>query len=124
MPDPTITGQYVCELNLSTCTVYKRVSASPDLSAVHGGKSAVPAVAGKAASPAQAALRAMTRGPAEEPFEFLARLESAWEAALKEATTSWSGGDMRKHFCRHVGKWQRSVRERVDCHDVTGSGRR
>ena len=46
----------------------------------------------------------MTRNPSDEPFEFFARLQSAWEDAVKEGSTSWSGGDMRKHFCYHVGQ--------------------
>ena len=82
-------GRYVDELNLSTCTVYKRAPASPE---------PVPRAT------ADAALCAMRRDPAEEPFEFFARLQRAWEAAVKDSNTSWSGGDMRKHFCRYAGK--------------------
>ena len=82
-------GHYVDELNLSTCTVYKRASISPGT---------VPRAT------ADATLCAMRRDPTEEPFEFFARLQSAWEAAVKDDNTSWSGGDMRKHFCQYAGQ--------------------
>ena len=49
-------------------------------------------------------LEEIRRDPTEEPFEFFVRLQGAWETALAEDNTSWSGGDMRRHFCRHVGQ--------------------
>ena len=71
--------------------MYKRVSVSPVVAAAAAGKS-------------DDALSGMRRDATEEAFEFFARLQSAWEDAVKEGSTSWSGGDMRKHFCSHVGQ--------------------
>ena len=77
--------------------MYKRVSASPVVEAAAAGKSVSP-------TPGDDALSGMRRDATEEAFEFFARLQSAWEDAVKEGSTSWSGGDMRKHFCYHVGQ--------------------
>ena len=103
------TGQYIEELQLTTCTVYKRPStarAAKPIAPSHGGKRPPAEACVTVAEPATGhpSLSKITRGPEEQAFEFFARLQSAWEDAVEERSTSWSGGDMRKHFCSHVGQ--------------------